>query len=93
MGNVGTKIGRKRGYCCRDKNIISYWYVVGGGYTHVVEGKKGVYRCGALVSRGGVWPSDVPESYQKSMPMSSCIGRGRVASLSGTTEEDWIVAG
>ena len=37
------------------------------GYTHLIVGQKGVPG-GALLSRGSVWPVDVPETSYKSMP-------------------------
>ena len=41
--------------------------VADGGYTHPIVGQKWVPG-GALLSRGRVWPVDVPETSCKSMP-------------------------
>ena len=50
--------------------IISGWrikIVAECGYTHQIVGQKWVPG-GALLSRGRVWPVDVPETSCKSMP-------------------------
>ena len=38
------------------------------GYTHQIVGQKKWVPGGALLSRGRVWPVDVPETSCKSMP-------------------------
>ena len=54
------------------------------GYTHQIVGQKWVPG-GALLSRGRVWPVDVPETSCKSMPTLR-MGRGSVIMSSGL---DW----
>ena len=62
MGIFRTKVD--------EKMDISGWrikIVAKCGYTHQIVGQKWVPG-GALLSRGRVWPVDVPETSCKSMP-------------------------
>ena len=65
MGIFRTKVDEKvdnSGWRIKIREIIA-----DGGYTLQIVGQKWVPG-GALLSRGRVWPVDVPETSCKSMP-------------------------
>ena len=76
VGIFRTKVDEKVDNCGWRIKIVAKC-----GYTHQIVGHKWVPG-GALLSRGRVWPVDVPETSCKSMP----TGRGSVIMLSGL---DW----
>ena len=62
VGIFRTKVDEKV-----DKSGWRIKIVAECGYTHSIVGQKWVPR-GALLSRGRVWPVDVPETLCKFMP-------------------------
>ena len=61
-GYISDKVDEKV-----DKSGWRIKIVADCGYTHPIVGQKWVPR-GALLSRGRVWPVDVPETLCKFMP-------------------------
>ena len=62
VGIFRTKVNEKVDNSGRRIKIVA-----DGGYTHQIVGQRWVPG-GALLSRGRVWPADVPETSCKSMP-------------------------